>query len=102
MVKECSHCKKLLELYPEKIYTPYTHVIKNCKQLKETKCLNCKQIGHTPKYCKSSKKICVLCQHIGHDEISCGYKSQIISCFVLNIEEPTNLPIERISWLSLN
>lgn len=101
MAKGCSHCKKLQKLYPDKNYNPYNHGINSCEKLKETICLNCKQIGHTPKYCKIPKKICVLCQHIGHDENSCGYKSQIISCPIQEIPEPTDLPIERIDWLSL-
>jgi len=99
--KACSHCRKLQVLYPDKKYSPLNHTIKECNKLKETICLNCKEIGHTPKYCKKPKKICVLCQHIGHDEYSCGYKSQIISCPIKIIPEPSDLPIERIDWLKL-
>jgi hypothetical protein len=101
MVKSCSHCKKLQKLYPDKKYTPHTHNISLCQKLKETICLNCKQIGHTPKYCKVPKKICVLCQQIGHDELRCGYKSQIITCTIKDIPEPMNLPVDRIDWMTL-
>lgn len=100
--KGCSHCKKLQKLYPDKIYSPQTHVISNCQKLQKTMCLNCKGIGHTPKYCKIAKKICVLCQQIGHNETSCGYKSQIITCTIKDLPEPTNLPVGRVDWLTLN
>ena len=99
--KACSHCKKLQQLYPDKKYNPMSHSTSHCSKLKETICLNCKKVGHTPKYCKMPKKTCVLCQHIGHSEDSCGYKSQIIGCVIKDIPEPTDLPTPRVDWLTL-
>ena len=92
----CSHCLKMKKLYPDRKIN-VRHHLRNCPQLKDTVCLNCKQTGHTANYCTAPKKTCILCGHNGHDKTNCGYKSQI-----LFYDFPViNVDITKINWKTL-
>lgn len=99
----CGHCVKINNLYPER-NTKFQHSISVCPKLIGTVCYNCKQRGHTPKYCKVPKQICVLCRQIGHSESNCGYKMQIISTKIVPLDSTIfSLPdgIEHVDWSTL-
>lgn len=81
----CGHCSKINVLYPER-KVKFNHTIAKCPKLTGTVCYNCKEYGHTPKYCKKPKSICVLCRHIGHSEEECGYKMQIVNTNVAGLD----------------
>jgi hypothetical protein len=78
----CGHCKKISQLYPERKIN-YKHATTECPKLIDTLCYNCKLPGHTPKYCKKPKSMCVLCKHIGHEINDCGYKTQILNSTII-------------------
>lgn len=94
-MKGCHHCHKLQQLYPEREYNPKTHIKQNCPILAETKCYNCGEIGHTPKYCKLPKTKCIYCGRIGHTADVCE-----------NIEEESsnNITLDKnpTSWIIMN
>lgn len=100
MAKGCHHCQKLQQLYPEREYNPKSHIKEQCPILAETKCYNCGDIGHTPKYCKKPKVKCTHCGRIGHTTELCD-----------TIEEQSDSSIEEnpfqnldpnTSWVILN
>lgn len=96
MSKNCSHCKKLNK--------NSNHNIFDCVLLNSTTCFNCKKTGHTPKYCLEPKKICLLCQHLGHLSSDCGFLSQILTSEFKSFTEKTyQLPpnVKRISFFDL-
>lgn len=91
MNKLCQHCQKLQLLYPEREYQPMTHIKKNCPILAETKCYNCGEVGHTPKYCGMPKVKCLNCGKMGHTTELCNI-----------IEVQSEYIIKPNSWILLN
>lgn len=81
MNKGCQHCQKLHQLYPERDYQPKEHLKENCPILAETKCYNCGEIGHTPKYCKLPKSKCTHCGRIGHTADICETNEKPVKSF---------------------
>jgi hypothetical protein len=97
MGRGCHHCQKLQQLYPEREYNPKSHIKSNCPILAETKCYNCGEIGHTPKYCKKPKIRCTHCGRIGHTADMCDSLANNSSnehCHFKNIDPN--------SWIILN
>ena len=93
MTKGCHHCQKLQQLYPEREYDPKTHLKQNCPILADTKCYNCGEIGHTPKYCKLPKIRCIQCGRIGHTADVCELDEH---------EVTKELDVRPNSWILLN
>lgn len=98
MGRGCHHCQKLQQLYPERDYNPKSHNKANCPILAETKCYNCGEIGHTPKYCKKPKIKCTYCGRIGHTTDLCETHNEVKN---QSSERFKNLDPET-SWIILN
>ncbi len=96
MGKGCHHCQKLQQLYPEREYYPKSHSKDNCPILAETRCYNCGEIGHTPKYCKKPKIKCIHCGRVGHTADMCD------SISTENVEQEHNFKRNPMSWVNLN
>jgi hypothetical protein len=97
MGRGCHHCQKLKQLYPIREYNPKSHTKNNCPILAETKCYNCGEIGHTPKYCKKPKIKCTSCGRIGHTVDMCMTISNNS-----NSEEKNFKNLDTNSWIILN
>ena len=94
MAKSCFHCQKLQQLYPEREYNPKTHIKAMCPILAETKCYNCDEIGHTPKYCKMPKIKCTHCGRFGHTSELCENQQ--------NDHKEVEINTGPLSWVILN
>ena len=95
MTRGCHHCQKLQQLYPEREYNPKSHTKANCPILAETRCYNCGEIGHTPKYCKKPKIKCTHCGRIGHTADMCEVN-------VSYSDDERKFHIDPNSWVNLN
>jgi hypothetical protein len=95
MTKGCYHCSKLQLLYPERQYYPNDHIKQTCPILAETKCYNCGEVGHTPKYCKLPKIKCMCCGRFGHTVEMCLKEEN-------EMKIPENSDYKNTSWIFMN
>ena len=97
MGRGCHHCQNLQKLYPERDYNPKTHIKQNCPILADTKCYNCGEVGHTPKYCRKPKIKCNHCGRIGHTTELCD-----TTCTQQTDNEEKFKNLKPDSWIILN